>query len=109
MQLDTFGKFGKDGVDAAMTSCGALARGVQSVAVEAADYAKRSFEQGSRTVERLAGARSVDAAVQIQGEYLRSAYEAFVSQTSRMGELAAATAKEVYAPMEGLAAKARTA
>ena len=109
MQFDSFQNFGKDGVDAAMTSFGAFSRGVQSAAVEAVDYAKRSFEQSSQTVEKLAGARTLDTAVAIQNEYLRSAYEGFVAQATKMGELAASTAKEVYAPVEGLVAKARTA
>jgi hypothetical protein len=109
MQFDTFQKFGKDSMDAAMTSFGAFSRGVQSAAVEAADYAKRSFEQSSQVVEKLAGARTLDTAVEIQSEYLRSAYEGFVSQATKMGELAASTAKDVYAPVEGLVAKARVA
>ncbi|NNM71932.1 phasin family protein [Enterovirga aerilata] len=109
LQFDTFQKFSKDGMDAAMTSFGALSRGIQSAAVEAVDYAKRSFEQGSQTVEKLAGARTLDTAVEIQGEYLRAAYENFVAQATKMGELAAATAKEAYAPVETLVVKARAA
>lgn len=109
MQFDSFQTFGKDGADAALASLGALSRGFQSAALEAVDYAKRSFEHGSQTVEKLAGARSMDTAVAIQGEYLRSAYEAFVSQASKMGELATATAKDAYAPMEGLVARTRVA
>ena len=108
MQFDTFQKFGKESMDAAMTSFGAFSRGIQSAAVEAADYAKRSFEQSTQTIEKLAGVRTLDTAVEIQGEYLRSAYEGFVSQATKMGELATSTAKEVYAPVEGLVAKART-
>ena len=107
MQFDTFQKFGKDGMDAAMSSLGALSRGMQSAAVETADYAKRSFEQGSATVEKLVGARTVETALEIHGQYLRSAYEGFVSQATKMGELTASTVKEAYAPVEGLVAKAR--
>ncbi len=109
IQFDTFQKFGKESLDATMTSFGALSRGVQSAAVETADYLKRSFEQGSATVEKLASARTLDTAVAIQGEYVRTAFEGFVSQATKMGELAAATAKESYAPVEGLVAKARAA
>ena len=109
MQFDTFQKFGKDGADAAMTSLGAVSRGIQSAAVEAADYAKRSFEQSSATVEKLVGARNVETALQIQGEYLRAAYEGFVAQATKMGELTASTVKEAYAPVESLVAKARVA
>lgn len=106
MQFDNFPSFGKDNMDAAMKSFGVLSKGVQAAAVEAADYAKRSFEQGSATVEKLAGARSFDRAVEIQVEYARGAYEGFVSQASKMGELATATVREAFAPVEGIYAKA---
>ena len=108
-QFDNLQKLGKDSIDAAMTSFGAMSRGLQSAAVEAAEFAKRSFEQGTSTVEKLVGARTVDAAFQIQGDYLRSYYEAVVAQTTKMGEIATATAKEAYAPVEGLVAKGRAA
>ena len=109
MQFDTFQKMGKDGMDAAMSSLGAVTRGIQSAVVEAAEYAKASFEQSGAAAQKLAGARTIDTAVEIQGEFLRSAYQGFVSQATKMGELASTTAKEAYAPVEGLVVKARAA
>ena len=105
MQFETIQKLGRDNVEAAMTSFGALTRGVQSAAVEAAEFAKRSFEQGSSTMEKLVGARTLDSAVEIQGAFLRSSYESFVAQATRMGELAANTAKDAFAPVETLVSK----
>ena len=105
VQLDTVQKFGKDGADAAMRSFGAVSKGAQSAAVEVADYAKRSFEQGSAAAEKLAGVRTLDKVLEIQTDYLRSSYESFVSQVGKMGELATATAREAFAPMESLVAK----
>ena len=105
IQFDTMQKFGKDGTDAATRSFGALSKGLQAAAAETADYAKRSFEMGSATVEKLVGVRTLDRAVEIQGEYVRTSYEGLVAQASRMGELAANTAKEFFSPLEGLVAK----
>ena len=55
-QFDTIQKFGKDNVDAALKSFGAVSKGAQAIAVEAADYAKKSFEQSTATLEKLVGA-----------------------------------------------------
>ena len=106
-QFEMVQQFGKDGMDAAVKSLGAVTKGLQSTALEAADFAKRSLEQGVSTVEKLAGVRTLDKAMEIQGEYLRSAYEGFVSQATKVGEIATATAKDAAAPFEGLVAKAR--
>lgn len=105
MNFDRFQVAGKDGMDAFMRSVSALANGAQTASVEMAEYAKRSFEQGSQAAEKLMGVRTLDAAIEVQSSFARSAYEGFVAQATRLGELTANTAKSAYAPMEGLAAK----
>ena len=104
-QFDQMQKLGKDNIDATMTAVGTVQKSVQAIAVEAADYAKRSFEQGSATLEKLAGARTLDKAVEIQTDYLRQAYEGFVAQSTKMGELYASVARETFKPFEGVAAR----
>ena len=105
-QFDTIQKFGKDNVDAALKSFGAVSKGAQTIAVEAADYAKKSFEQSTATLEKLVGAKSLDKAIEIQTDYVKSAYEGFVAQSTKLGELYASVAKEAFKPYEGLVAVA---
>ena len=106
MTFDMMQKFGRDGMEAAMRSIGALSTGAQAAATETADFAKRALEQSSQATERLLGARSLDAVIHIQGEFVRKSYEGVVAQTSKMGELATSVAKDAAAPLEGLFAKA---
>ncbi len=104
-QFDQIQKFGQENVDAAMKAFGTVSKGAQAIAVETADYAKKSFEQSTTTLEKLIGAKSLDKAVEIQTEYLRQAYEGFVSQSTKMGELYAAFAREAFKPYETVAAR----
>lgn len=103
-QVD-FQKIGKDNVDAALKSLGAVTKGVQAITVETADYAKKSFEQSTAVLEKLLGAKSLDKAIEIQTDYVKSSYEGFVAQSSKIGELAANTAKEAFKPFEGFVVK----
>ncbi len=103
-QFDTIQKFSKDNVDAALKSFGVVSKGVQAIAVETADYAKKSFEQSTATLEKLVGVKSLDKATEIQADYAKSSYEGFVAQSSKIGELAANTAKEAYKPFEAVVA-----
>ena len=104
-QFDQFQKFSQDNLDAVVKTFGAVTKGAQTIALEAADYARKSFEQSTATVEKLVGAKSLDKAVEIQTDYLKSAYDAFVAQTNKVGELYAVVAKEAMKPYEGLVAK----
>jgi hypothetical protein len=92
-------------VDVALKAFGAVSKSAQAIAVETADYAKKSYEQGTATLEKLIGARTVDKAIEIQTDYLKTAYEGFVAQSTKLGELYATFAKEAFKPYENAVAK----
>ena len=103
--FEEFQKFGKDSVDASMKAFGAVSKSAQAIAVESVDYSKRAFEDGTAAMEKLFGAKSLETAVEIQQNYLKSAYEGFVAQATKMSELYNDFAKEAYKPYEGYVAK----
>ena len=103
-QFDQIQKLGKDNVDAALKSFGAVSKGAQAIAVEAADFAKKSFEQSTATVEKLLGAKTLDKAIEIHTDFLKTSYEGFVAQSTKIGELYANVAKDAFKPYEGLVA-----
>jgi hypothetical protein len=104
-QFDQIQKLSQDNMDAVMKTFGAVSKSAQTIATETADFAKKSFETGSSTFEKLIGAKSLDRAIEIQSEYVKSAYEGFVAQSTKMGELYANIAKEAFKPYEGIVAK----
>jgi hypothetical protein len=103
--FDDVQKYGKDNMDATMKAWGHVSKSVQAIAAEAADYSKKSFEEGSAAMEKLLGAKSLDKAMEIQSAYAKSAYESFVAQATKIGELYADLAKETYKPFENFAAQ----
>jgi len=105
-QFETFQKASKENVDAALKAFGATSKGVQTIAVEATDYAKKSFEAGTAVIEKLAGVKAFDKALEIQANYVKTSFEGAVAQITKMGQLYAALAKDAYKPFEGAVAKA---
>ena len=103
--LEEFQKFGRENVEATLKSFDAYARTVTSIAQEVADYSKKSLDEGTRTVEKLFGAKSFDNVIEIQNAYLKSAYEGFVSEATKLGSLYVDLARETYRPFEGQFAK----
>jgi hypothetical protein len=103
--MDDLQKNGKDQLDVAMKSGNALTKGFQALATETADYSRRTFESGAKAFEKLAAAPSLDKAVEVQSEYLRTAYEGYVSQATKVGEIFTAMARDAYKPYEGMFGK----
>ena len=103
--FEDFQKLGKDNMDTCMKQFGTVSKGWQAIATEVADYSKKSFEHGTTTLESLLGAKSLEKAIEIQSDYVKTAYEGFVAQSSKLGELYTDLAKETYKPLEGMIAK----
>jgi hypothetical protein len=105
VSVEDMQKVTKENMDSAMKSIGVLSKGAQAIAIEVADYSKKSFEQGSVAVEKLLGAKTLDKAMEVQTDYVKSAYEGYISQATKVGELYVDLAKEMYKPFEGALAK----
>ena len=100
------GKFGKEFMDNGLKSLASYSKGVQAITVESTEYAKKSFEAGSAAIEKLVAAKSLEKAIEVQSDYVKTSYEGFVAEATKLGELYTDLAKESYKPFEGLLAKA---
>ena len=105
--FDDAGKYGQEFIDSGTRSLASLQDGLQSIASAAADYSKKTVESSSAGFEKLAGAKSMEMAIEIQTEFARQAYEGFVGQATRMSGLYAEVAKEAYKPFESIVIKAK--
>jgi len=105
--FDDLQQVGKENVEVALKSMGALSKGSQAIAVEVADYSKKVFEDNTAALEKLFGVKSFDKAVEVQTEYAKTSYEGFVARANKLGELYTELAKETYKPYETLFAKAK--
>jgi phasin family protein len=103
--LDDVQKFGKENMDATMRSFSATSKGVQAIAVEVTNYSKKSFEEGSAALEKLFGAKTLDRAIEIQSDYVKTAFESFLAESAKLSELYADLAKEAYKPFENAIGK----
>lgn len=100
-------KLSKDNAELAATSFATFQKGAQAIAVEVADYSKKSFEESTAALEKLFGVKSIEKAIELQTEYAKTAYEGFVAEATKIGEMYSAMAKESYKPFETMMAKAK--
>ncbi|MCL4765875.1 MAG: phasin family protein [Hyphomicrobiaceae bacterium] len=93
-------KLGQENMDRAMRLFGDWNKNWQAIAAELSDYSKRSIEQGTKTVEKLMSAKSMEQAIEIQTNYARRAYDEYMQEMTKLGSMYANIAKEAYKPME---------
>ena len=85
-----------DTLNATTRSFEGATRVTQEIATQIADYSKRSFEQGSKTMEKLLTTKSPDKAFEVQAEYAKAAYESYVSHATKLGQLYTDLAQETF-------------
>ena len=59
----------------------------------------------TRAFEQLIGAKSIEQAVEIQSQYAKKAYDTYVAEMSKLGEMYVGLAKDAYKPVEAALAK----
>ena len=105
VKVEEIQQYGKEQFETAVASASTLQSGFQAIATAYGDYTRKSFEDTKAFVEKLAGVKSLDKAIEVQTEYAKSAYETFVAESQKIAELDAGLAKQPYKPFEGLVAK----
>jgi len=106
--LDDFQKFSKEQLEAATTSSSSFLKSLQTIAAETTDYSKKSFEDGAAFLEKLRSVKSFESAIQIQAEYAKASYAAFIAQAKKIGELYSNLSKEAFKPVETVIAKVQS-
>ena len=98
--VDDFQKMGTDNYAAMVRSCGELNKGLQAIAARWAVFSKRSFDDATRAWEQMIGAKSFERAMEIQSDYAKNAYDSWLAEMSKIGEIYSSTASNAYKPAE---------
>ena len=74
---------------------------LQTIADAYGDFSKKSLEQTSSFVAKLATTRSLSTALELQTAFAREAYETFVAESQRIRDLHRQMAKQRLSRLEG--------
>ena len=78
--LDSIQSSGNGQLNGVTVDFASFSTTLQAIFTEGADYTKKSVESRLAVVEKLLGAKSLETVIQIQSEYAKTAYAAFVAQ-----------------------------
>jgi phasin family protein len=97
---DQFMSFGKDNADAMMKAATAAGKGIETINSEVFAYARKSLEEGIAATKAMIGSKSLDEAIQRQSEFGKAAFEIYVDEMAKFGEMAFSTAKDAAMPLQ---------
>jgi phasin family protein len=93
--------YGKDTAEAVMKSATVAGKGVESLNNELYAYSKQSLEDSITATKAIMGSKSLHEAFEYQSDYAKSAFESYIGELTKFGELFTATAKDSFAPLQG--------
>lgn len=98
---DQFLGFGKETIEAYLKAANAAGRGVETLHSELYAFSKQSVEDSISATKALLGSKSAHEAFELQSDFAKSAFDNYVSQVTKLGEIVSATAKETFEPLQG--------
>jgi hypothetical protein len=87
-----------------MTDLAPIQEKLTAIATAHADYAKASFEANKAYFEKLATLKAPDQALQLTTEHMKSAYETFVAESQKIGEMYKSFFTTAFKPMSATSA-----
>ena len=98
---DSLVGYGKDTAEAYVKSATIAGKGIESLNSEIYSYSKGAIEESITAGKALLASKSVHEAFELQTGFAKSAFEAYVEELTKVGELFTATAKDSFAPLQG--------
>ena len=92
--------FGKENVEAVLKSATVAGKGAETIHNEFYAYSKQSIEDGIAASKAILGSKSVHEAFELQSDFAKAAFESYVGQLTKFGELFTATTKDSFAPIQ---------
>jgi len=92
-------EFQKGNVEALVESSKLAAKAAESLGQEAADYARKSFENGTAAMKTFASAKSPSELFKLQSDFMKSSFDAAVAESSKVTEVWLKLAGDVAQPL----------
>jgi len=97
---DQFISFSKDNAEAVLKSANAAGKGFETIHSEVLAYTRKFIEGGVAGTKAVLSARSIEEALQLQGEFGKTMFQTQVDEAAKIGELALSTAREAAEPFQ---------
>ena len=89
----------KGNVEALVASTKIVAKGLETVGQEVAEYSRKSFEDASAALKGFAEVKSAADFFRLQSDFVRGQFDGFVAESSKLSETMIKLAGDVAEPL----------
>src|SRR5690348_14279077 len=93
--------FSKETVEAYVKSANAAGKGAETLHNEIYSYSKQSIEDSIAATKAVLGSKSIHEAFELQTDFAKTAFDAYVSEMTKLSELFVSTTKQTFEPLQG--------
>jgi phasin family protein len=97
--FSAFADLNKDATEAAMTSAGVMATGVEKAASVQASFVKEAYEGGLAAMKAVGSSKDIQEAVEIQTEFARGQFEKNLGLATSLVDHWTTVVREASAPL----------
>jgi len=97
---DQFFGYSREAVEAYVKAANAAGKGVETIQNEIYAYSRQSVEDSISATKALFGSKSVHEALEVQTDFVKSAFDAYVGEVTKLSEIAFSTAKDAIGPFQ---------
>ena len=98
--FEQFVAFGKDNAEAWMKSANLTGKGIGTIHDEFFAFSRDLIEGSVTATKAVLASKNVQEAIEIQSDFVRSAFDTYVGQMAKFSDLAMNVAKEAVEPIQ---------
>ena len=104
--IEEMNEFSKGNIEALVESSKIAAKGIEAMGQEAAEYGRKQLESATAAMKTLSSVKSPTDFLKLHSDYMRSAFDAMVAETSKNTESMLKLAGEITQPISNRVAVA---
>lgn len=98
---DQFVGFSKETAEAYLKAASVAGKGVETLNSEIYSFSKQSVEDTLAATKAVLGSKSIHEVVELQTDFAKSQFDAYVGQMTRLNEIFLSTTREAFEPIQG--------
>jgi phasin family protein len=96
--FDNLATFNRHNIEAFIRSANAAAKGFEQINSEILTFSRQALEDGVAAAKAVMTSKSLQEAVEVQSDFAKTAFDTYVGQVSKMGDLVSTVTRDAFEP-----------
>lgn len=97
--FDNLATFNRHNIEAFIRSANVAAKGFEQINSELLTYSRQTLEDSVAATKAVLSSKSLQEAVELQSDFAKTAFDAYVGQVSKMGDIVSTLTRNAFEPI----------